>query len=162
MTGDNMTSEKPRAEVRETCSICQFPVGADEERTQCPDCGLPFHAECWEQNFGCSAYGCPQVNVLKPAGPPAAPAAPVAVRAEEPFPWDYLLLGASGLSVLASLLTLGLPSALLLALVLGRRAFRKGRTSRGVFLLSVLVCLAGVVGGAVAAYYLGTWPGARG
>jgi RNA-directed DNA polymerase len=46
--------------------------------------------------------------------------------------------------------------------VLGSRAFRKGRTSRGVFLLSVVVCLVGAIGGAVAAYYLGMWPGGCG
>jgi hypothetical protein len=34
--------------------------------------------------------------------------------------------------------------------------------SPGVFLLSVLICLAGVIGGVVAAYYLEMWPGARG
>jgi hypothetical protein len=163
MTGENRTDDPHQVGVREVCSICQFPVGADEERTQCPDCGLPFHAECWEANFGCSAYGCPQVNALKPAAPPAPPTAPVppvAVPPVEPFPWDYLLLGASVLSVLASLFTLGLPSALLLLLVLGSRIFRKGRTSCGVVLLSVVVCLAGMIGGAVAAHYLGTWPAA--
>jgi hypothetical protein len=172
MTGDNMTSEKPRAEVRETCSICQFPVGAEEARTQCPDCGLPFHAECWEQNFGCSAYGCLQVNALKPsapqqgvAGPPvpsqSALAPQAAVPPSEPFPWDHLLLAASGLCVLGSLFAFGLPSAVMLAVVLGSRALRKGPISRGAFLVAVVACLVGAIGGTIAAYYLGMWPGNR-
>jgi hypothetical protein len=167
-----MTSEKPPAEVRYTCSICQFPVGADEERTQCPDCGLPFHAECWEQNFGCSAYGCPQVNALKPAalqkGVAASPApshsalaSQAAVLPSEPFPWDYLLLAASGLCALGSLFAFGLPSSVMLAVVLGSRVFRKGPTYRGAFRVAVVACLVGAIGGAVAAYYLGMWPGDR-
>jgi hypothetical protein len=172
MTVEIMMDEKLRAEDRETCSICQFPVGMDEKRTQCPDCGLPFHAECWEENFGCSAYGCPQVNALKPAAPQQGVAgSPVpskgalapqgVVPPSEPFPWDYLLLAASGLGALGSLFAFGLPSAVMLAVVLGSRFSEKNPFSRSVFLLAVAVCLVGAIGGAIAAHYLGMWLGAR-
>jgi hypothetical protein len=139
-----------------------------EERTQCPHCGLPFHAECWEENRGCSAYGCPQVNALRPPAEerPAAPPrpkeggdAPTEGRAApppEPFPWDFLLLGASALGVLVSLFTFGVPSAVLLLFV--ANLLRKGKKSRAVFLLSLLVCLAGTVAGYVASRYLGGGP----
>jgi hypothetical protein len=40
------------------CSICQTAVVAGEQILSCPDCGLPFHQECWAENRGCSAYGC--------------------------------------------------------------------------------------------------------
>jgi hypothetical protein len=40
------------------CSICQTAVVAGEHILYCPDCGLPFHQECWTENRGCSAYGC--------------------------------------------------------------------------------------------------------
>lgn len=40
------------------CSICQTAVIAGERVVQCPYCGLPFHSECWDENRGCSAYGC--------------------------------------------------------------------------------------------------------
>jgi hypothetical protein len=40
------------------CSICQSDIIAGEQICYCPDCGLPFHHECWEENGGCSAYGC--------------------------------------------------------------------------------------------------------
>jgi hypothetical protein len=40
------------------CSICQTAIVAGEKVMQCPDCGLPFHDECWKENRGCSAYGC--------------------------------------------------------------------------------------------------------
>ena len=40
------------------CSICQTAVIAGEQVVSCPHCALPFHAECWNENQGCSAYGC--------------------------------------------------------------------------------------------------------
>jgi hypothetical protein len=165
-----MTGEQPRTSARETCGICQHAVEPAEGRTQCPHCGLPFHADCWEENRGCSAYGCPQVNALKPpadasrAAPPRSAEggdAPTQGRAgppPEPFPWDFLLLGASALGVLVSLFTFGAPSAALLPCVVVAHLVRKGKKSRVVFLLSLLVCLAGVVGGYVASSYLGIVP----
>ncbi len=41
-----------------TCSICQTVIVAGEHILYCPDCGLPFHHECWQENGGCSQYGC--------------------------------------------------------------------------------------------------------
>ena len=40
------------------CSICQTNIIAGEGVLMCPYCGLPFHGECWDENRGCSAYGC--------------------------------------------------------------------------------------------------------
>lgn len=40
------------------CSICQTHVIAGERVVNCPQCALPFHSECWQENRGCSAYGC--------------------------------------------------------------------------------------------------------
>ncbi|MCZ7648017.1 MAG: hypothetical protein M5U26_22620 [Planctomycetota bacterium] len=40
------------------CSICQTTVIAGESVVACPCCALPFHSECWDENRGCSAYGC--------------------------------------------------------------------------------------------------------
>ena len=40
------------------CSICQTNIIAGERIVYCPHCSLPFHVECWEENKGCSAYGC--------------------------------------------------------------------------------------------------------
>jgi formylglycine-generating enzyme required for sulfatase activity len=186
-----MTGEMPRTSARETCGICQHPVEPAEERTQCPHCGLPFHADCWAENHGCSAYGCPQVNALKPPADESRAAPPqrseeggdgrtrteVADLAEfalpqrseeggdgrtrgrpapppEPFPWDFLLLGASALGVLVSLFTFGVPSLVLLPVVLVANLSRQGKKSWAVFLLSFLVCAAGMVGGYVASCYL--------
>lgn len=47
-----------------TCSICQWPTNTEDVLTTCPACGLTFHAQCWTENRGCSAYGCAQVNAI--------------------------------------------------------------------------------------------------
>jgi hypothetical protein len=41
-----------------TCSICQSAIITGEHIVFCPACRLPFHAECWTENGGCSQYGC--------------------------------------------------------------------------------------------------------
>ena len=56
--------------IGQLCSICQTGIVAGEQIVFCPDCRLPFHQECWEENRGCSTYGCksaPQSN--KPETP---------------------------------------------------------------------------------------------
>jgi predicted RNA-binding Zn-ribbon protein involved in translation (DUF1610 family) len=40
------------------CSICQTAVVTGELILVCPSCDLPFHQECWNENGGCSQYGC--------------------------------------------------------------------------------------------------------
>jgi general stress protein CsbA len=57
-----------------------------------------------------------------------------------------------------SLFTFGAPSAVLLPVVLVADLSRKGKKSWMVFLLSLLVCLAGMVGGYVASCYLAIAP----
>jgi hypothetical protein len=162
-----MGKERPLTLTGQTCGVCQFPIEDDEERTRCSHCGLPFHAECWEQNYGCSAYGCPQVNALKPARPAGAgvtgrPDGPAtAVPPPDPFPWDFLLLGVGALGALVGLVTFGVPCAVALVVALVGRAFSKRKWLGGVFLLGVLVCLAGALGGAVASYYLWVAAAAR-
>jgi len=40
------------------CAVCQTNIVTGEAIVYCPDCSLPFHRECWEENRGCSQYGC--------------------------------------------------------------------------------------------------------
>ena len=101
------------------------------------------------------------MNILKPAGPAGAaattghPASPaLAVPTPEPFPWDFLLLGVGAVCALVGLVTFGAPSALALLVALAARLFSKQKQVGVVFLLGVLVCLAGAAGGAVASYYV--------
>ena len=51
------------------CAICQSGIVAGERILHCPSCDLPFHEECWNENRGCSAYGCksaPITSNMKP------------------------------------------------------------------------------------------------
>ena len=40
------------------CSICGTEVEPTDERHVCPDCGLVYHEDCWQENQGCATYGC--------------------------------------------------------------------------------------------------------
>lgn len=51
--------------VEALCSICQSPIEEGDDVIKCSACHLPFHVECWQENLGCSTYGCSQVNILK-------------------------------------------------------------------------------------------------
>ena len=39
------------------CPYCQTGVKESEAKL-CPICGMPHHAECWQENGGCTVYGC--------------------------------------------------------------------------------------------------------
>ncbi len=43
------------------CAICQSPMEAGEEVTQCPGCQARYHTQCWQENQGCAVYGCSEV-----------------------------------------------------------------------------------------------------
>jgi hypothetical protein len=138
-----------------TCSICQTAIAGGEERMSCPSCHLTFHAGCWQENYGCSAYGCDQVNVLAPARAPAtetvmAAATPLAQDSGpgdgRPFPWEPVLLALSFVAMALGALAFGIPSAVMLVCVLGflltGRALRKG-----LVVVSLVVTLVGAVAG---------------
>jgi hypothetical protein len=117
--------------IEEICSVCQTPLADDEPRTTCNSCGLPFHPECWAENQGCSAYGCANVNALRSGpdislgdlseAPPMIAPVPKPETEQTPtslaedIPWDYVLLGATSLGCLFSLMTCGLPSLIVIA-----------------------------------------------
>jgi len=143
------------------CSICQTAIAEAEERTTCPSCGLEFHAACWKENYGCSAYGCDQVNVLAPAEERerlAAAEEAVAgevtpfpgfdadVEPEPTFPWESVLLALSFVAMFLSALGYGIPSA---AMLVGALVFLViGRSHRkALVLVAIVVSLAGTVAG---------------
>lgn len=41
-----------------TCPICCSPFEEEDNVIQCPDCQTWHHVECWNDNHGCSTYGC--------------------------------------------------------------------------------------------------------
>jgi hypothetical protein len=134
-----------------TCSICQTPIRTDEAQTACPSCHLTFHQQCWEENLGCGAYGCDQVNILAPPAqtalgvpePNAAPslealtyeAAPIAQSSS--FPWEPVLLALSFVAMGIGALAFGLPSVIMqfwaLAYLLIRKPKRKGMVIAALF-----------------------------
>ncbi len=133
-----------------TCSICQTAIGAEDRSTQCPECQLTFHADCWQQNFGCSSYGCSQVNVLKKADPQAD--AKAVDEISERFPWEYALLGAAVFALLAGALTFGIPPALAAIAGLAYLIFGKPRHRR-VLVVVIALGLLGVLTGIFASYF---------
>jgi hypothetical protein len=107
------------------CSACYTLIQPEEERHTCPACTLHYHADCWEQNLGCAAYGCSQVNVLKKGPDHSIPAdvpggrevsevvEAIPVYADRPgMPWHFLFLALSIASGFLSLLMCGAPSLL--------------------------------------------------
>ena len=140
-------SRGPATVLRE-CGICQSSIYPSEETHPCPKCGLVFHAECWQENFGCASYGCDQVNVLAPKIDIPAPLElpPPIERSVEPLPWDYLLLGAAALAMVASMLSYGLPSVLAVGGV-GWRMHRKRAWRNGILITAGTLCIVGMVGG---------------
>jgi hypothetical protein len=44
--------------IGKTCPYCQFPVKGHEELVVCSECGIPHHTDCWNENHGCTTFGC--------------------------------------------------------------------------------------------------------
>lgn len=45
-------------ETPATCPICCCEIADGDDVVVCPDCKTPHHRDCWEENHGCSTYGC--------------------------------------------------------------------------------------------------------
>jgi hypothetical protein len=134
-----------------TCSICQWKLEPTDTQHTCPACGLVFHQDCWNENRGCSAYGCSQVNILdKPEevtevmeeiGHP-----PMLIQ-QVKFPWEFSFLGISVIASLISIITFGIP-ALASMLLSGIYLLKHGRKTRVPILLAAMgVSLVGLIAG---------------
>lgn len=44
--------------VGKICPHCKTEIKKGDEVKVCPECGIPHHAACWEENKGCSTLGC--------------------------------------------------------------------------------------------------------
>jgi len=40
------------------CPYCQTNIKESADKVVCPACHTPHHKECWEENRGCTTYGC--------------------------------------------------------------------------------------------------------
>jgi hypothetical protein len=141
------------ARATRQCSICQWNIDPGDSEQACPSCGLTFHAECWEANKGCSAYGCASVEVLAdPASEPAAAPIPATVEeiAPERFPMEFAMLGGSVLCSLIGLITFGIPSLLL---AIGTSFYwitqrRRGEeVKNGIVAAAMALCISGICAG---------------
>ena len=88
--------ERPAVARRPQCGVCHAAIATAERLTTCPECDTTYHGECWDENYGCSTYGCGHVNALDPSAPRAvAPPADVDVApaddAEPSSPLDDLV-----------------------------------------------------------------------
>ena len=46
------------AHVGKTCPYCQTPLKPHDPVVVCPACRMPHHQDCWEDNGGCTTFGC--------------------------------------------------------------------------------------------------------
>jgi hypothetical protein len=78
------------------CPFCFWVLSEDDAKHSCQDCPAVLHAECWQENGGCTTFGCPSwatsqgvpsaaVAPVLPPPPPTAAAAPVP-NAAPPLP----------------------------------------------------------------------------
>jgi hypothetical protein len=158
--------------AQQICSICHSAIVAGETTTVCPSCALTFHAECWQENQGCSAYGCPQVGVLAPASESptdeevlagvengvALLDQPEEISAE--FPWEFLFLLCAVIGVLLGLVTYGVPPAIgLLGTLIYLVGMQNSRKRRPVVWLALLIGMIGIgVGLYTSKLCWGGWP----
>ncbi len=49
------------------CPYCTAAINAEDARHDCPTCGVAHHAECWEENGGCTVFGCASAPGDSPA-----------------------------------------------------------------------------------------------
>lgn len=56
-------------EVGKTCPYCRFPIKPGDQVYVCPACKVIHHQDCWQENHGCTTYGC---RGSASAAPPAA------------------------------------------------------------------------------------------
>jgi hypothetical protein len=157
-------------EGEQICGVCHSGISVFEDQASCPSCGLIFHADCWAENHGCSAYGCPQVNALAPpaeadqstaavsqdADGNAKPAGAESMDEPPRFPWEFLLLAGSVFSALVGALTFGLPSLALAGGTVAYMARTRGSDSahRGIVMLSAALALLGVIAGIPVSWFL--------
>lgn len=44
--------------IGKICPFCKTEIKAEDTVKVCPACGIPHHEGCWEENKGCTTFGC--------------------------------------------------------------------------------------------------------
>lgn len=151
-----------------TCAVCQCSLLPDEERTACSACGLPHHTDCWKENFGCSAYGCSQVNALK-IGPDiqiGSGLLDASIQRSAPSPvsasftnvtttlLEFAILVASVVCFLLGVVTYGVPSMIAWAAAVVFVVRRQGRVNWQILIPAGLISLLGIAIGVMSSRHL--------
>lgn len=63
-------------EIGGACPYCREEVTPGDVATVCPTCGTPHHTDCWNENGGCTVFGCSQAPSEEEKISVAAPAPP--------------------------------------------------------------------------------------
>jgi pSer/pThr/pTyr-binding forkhead associated (FHA) protein len=164
-----------------TCSICQWHTSTEDQVKICPSCGLTFHEQCWTENCGCSAYGCPEVNAhgvgrrARPETPmdiareevviesgheqradiPAA-AAETRRLAEDHAPIAHAMLGASLIGTVLGLMAFGVLALAVLVVsqsILVRKLARRQRERKLMFAAAAISLVGTIAGVAVSSMW---------
>ena len=158
--------------LEETCSICHSAINAGEHTTPCPSCGLTFHADCWQENLGCSAYGCPQVSALQPPEVEKEPVETIPSEASTfadaneaevesaTFPWEFVFVALSVIGSLLGALAYGMPALIgAIGTAIYLAAYQDSRQRRVVAIIALVVCILGAAGGIYVSYiWWNGWP----
>jgi len=96
-SGTLIVSERPASQPRPSsppteaggiCPYCRAEIAPTDRTRVCQACRTPHHADCWEENKGCTVFGCsmapPDEEKISLAG--AVASAPPAVAAAQPSP----------------------------------------------------------------------------
>jgi hypothetical protein len=161
--------------LRQICSICHWKIEPGQPTHICTGCKLPFHPDCWEENKGCSAYGCTQVGVLDPEYVAAVPQVPEAESPPPLTPFDALQehareqltgladadpeveraatveMAAAVLGSLLGILAFGAPALLVGVWVAARLV--QGTQRGGLAIAALLVSLVGAGAGGAVSYF---------
>lgn len=44
--------------IGKVCPFCKTEIKEEDSVKVCPACGIPHHESCWEENHGCTTFGC--------------------------------------------------------------------------------------------------------
>ena len=45
------------------CPFCKSKILESESEKSCPACGIPHHESCWDENKGCTTFGCSEQHI---------------------------------------------------------------------------------------------------
>jgi hypothetical protein len=143
------------------CGVCQWKIESTEQMTACPACGVCYHVNCWNDNKGCAAYGCSQVNVMGTERREGAPtdAAPIfdaslsdTAESDEPSTIEGPLLAASVIGTLLGIIAFGVPAFLAAGLAIWYLLMSPHRR-RHLLMVAAIIGVLGAVGGLLASMY---------